>query len=324
MSAETTNAGSSVTMNDSISMSTWNVPASRAELGFKIAVPEGFVNADLPGEEVDFENPTQSAPLALFASPVALAIIAVAGRPAYETGSVLQWMYYLTEHFDIQVESVKVGRIGMHQEHPALIMSATQVQDGQKLRFAMVAFEDGGRLVTAHGMCPEELWPSFGRALTIAVQSITLAAPKGSTYDLDSMTAPGWRKISPEEHKKEMAKYAKEREAARAPAIEKASKLLAQNLFDEAEREIMKVDSNIEGNVAIARMYESQLRSLVSSGKHKKDREHASVLFRRSLAWAQSCYPEPHTEVEAEDYEQGRTEDRARLVKILGWDPDAE
>lgn len=314
----------SMTMNNPIAMSTWTVPPSRADLGFKIAVPEGFVHAELPGEEIDFDNPTQSAPLALFASPVALAIITVAGRPAYETGSVLQWMHYLMEHFDIQLESVKVGRVGMNQEHPALLMTATQVQDGQKLRFAMVAFEDGGRLVTAHGMCPEELWPSFGKALTIAVQSITLAAPKGGTYDLDSMTAPGWKKITPEQHKKEMAKYAKEREAAREPAIEKASKLLAQNLFDEAEREIMKVDSTIEGSVAIAKMYESQLRALVTSGKHKKDRDHAAVLFRRSLAWAQSCYPEPHTEVEAENYDQGRSEDRTRLVKILGWDPDAE
>jgi hypothetical protein len=233
---------------------------------------------------------------------VALALIAVAARPAYETGSVLQWMLYLTDHFDIQLESTTIGRIGMNREHPALIMSATQVQDGKKLRFAMIAFEDGGRLVTAHGMCPEELWPSFGQALTLAVQSITLAAPKGNTYDLDSMTAPGWKKITPQQHKKDMAKYAKERAAAREPAIASAALLLAQHLFDEAEREIMKVDSTIEGHVAIARLYESHLRALVSSGQHKKDRDHAAVLFRRALAWAQSCYPEPHTEIEAEHY----------------------
>ena len=46
------------------------------------------------------------------------------------------------------------------------------------------------------------------------------------------------------------------------------------------------------------------------------------TLFKHALSWAQGCYPEPHTEVEAEDYESGRAEDRARLVKALGYDPD--
>jgi hypothetical protein len=310
-------------MKNSIPMHLHTLPPILAELGYSMLVPEGFVQGQLPNEDVDFDNPTQFAPLAIFASPVAMAIITVAARPAYETGSVLQWMRYLMEHYDLQLESVEAANIGSKVEHPALIISAKQEQEGQKLRFAVVAFEDGGRFVQAQGICPEELWPSFGAALTEAVQSVTLSSPKGPTHDLDSMDAQGWERITPQQHKKQMAKHAKERQAAREPAIAKAEKLLAENLFDEAEREIMQVDSTIEGHVAIKRIYEAQLQGLVASGKHKKNREHAEKLFHRALSWAQSCYPEAHTEVEAEDYEQGRTEDRARLVKILGWDPDA-
>jgi hypothetical protein len=313
----------STTMNNSIPMHLHTLPPLLADLGYSMLVPEGFVQGQLPKEDVDFGNPTQFAPLAIFASPVAMAIITVAARPAYETGSVVQWMRYLMEHYELEAESVRVGRVGQSDEHPALIISAKQEQEGQKLRFAVVAFEDGGRFLNVQGICPEELWPSFGTALTEAVRSVTLASPKGPIHDLDSMDAEGWERITPQQYKKQMAQHAKERQAARAPAIFKAEKLLAENLFDEAEREIMQVDSTIEGSVAIARIYEAQLQSLVAGGKHTTNREHAEMLFHRALSWAKSCYPEAHTEVEAEDYQQGRTEDRARLVKILGWDPDA-
>ena len=47
------------------------------------------------------------------------------------------------------------------------------------------------------------------------------------------------------------------------------------------------------------------------------------ALGRSALRWAQHCYPEPHTQDEADAHERGRVEDRSRLVQILGYDPDA-
>lgn len=300
---------------------TLQIPPALADLGFSIEIPDGFIHADIPQTDVNFDNPTESAPLGLFSSQVALALIAVAARPAYETGSVLQWVKYLCDHFGIDIKSFKAATTTGAHKHPAILAECEQEQNGEQLRLALVAFEDGTRFVTAHAMCPVELWPSYGAQLTAAVQSLSLASPKGPTHDLDSMTAEGWTKITPAQHAKAYKKHMQEMEARREPAVQAAAALIAKEEFDAAELEVQRVDSSIQGSVAIAKLYENSLKSFVEKGNARKQKDKAERLFRRALSWAQNCYPEPHTEIEAEDYEAGRKEDRARLVAILGYDP---
>ena len=293
-------------------------PARLADLEFSMDVPADFVRPPLPEDDLDFDNPVVSAPLAIAASPVALALVTVAARPVYETGSVLQWIRFLAEFYGMALRNVRTGTVG--GTHPAILAEATQDQDGTQLRFAVVAFEDGGRLVTAHGMCPEVLWPSFGPALTRAVQSVELARPKGTTRDLDSTTAIGWRKedaATPAE----MDAYRAELAAKREGVLGQAERALAEGLFDEAERAIMQVDSSIMGAVEISRMYERRLKAMVQAGGVKRDRTGVELVFRRAMNWVMNTYPDPHTEIEAENYEQGRAEDRARLIGILGYEP---
>jgi hypothetical protein len=281
-------------------------------------VPADFVRPPLPDDDVDFNNSVVSAPLAIVASTVALALVTVAARPVYETGSVLQWIRFLAEFYGMALRNVRTGTVG--GVHPAILAEATQDQDGTQLRFAVVAFEDGGRLVTAHGMCPEVLWPSFGPALTRAVHSVELTRPKGPTRDLDSTTAIGWRKedaATPAEMDAFRADLAGKREGA----IGRAERALVDGHFDEAERAIMEVDPSITGAVEISRMYERRLTAMVKAGGVKRDRAGVEQVFRRALSWALNTYPEPHTEIEAEQYEKGRAEDRARLTGILGYEP---
>ncbi|HLO40910.1 MAG TPA: hypothetical protein VK176_07795 [Phycisphaerales bacterium] len=292
-----------------------------AHLGFSMDVPEGFILPPMPAGEIDFDNPTQSAPLALFSSQVALALIAVAARPAYETGSVLQWMKYLCDHFGMEVEAFRTGVTRGACGHRAIMADAHQEQDGQDVRMVVVAFEDGGWLVTAHAMCAAELWPSYGERLRSAVYSISLTTPKGATRELDSLTAEGWTKVTPEMQRAATEKFLRELEAKRGPAEEAAAVLLAQDRFDEAEAAMQRVDGSIYGAVALAKLYESRLRALVGEGAVQKDRGRVERVFDRALSWAQGCYPDPHTGEEAERYEAGRAEDRARLVAILGYEP---
>lgn len=298
------------------------IPPAIADLGFSITLPDGFVHADVPRENVDFDNPTQSAPLALFSSPVALAFIAVAARPAYQTGSVLQWMKYLCDHFDISVSSFTPGKTAGATAHPAIFADGSQEQNGQRLRLAIVALEDGGRFVTAHAMCPVELWPSYGETLIAALRSISLTAPKGPAHDLDSLTAEGWAKITPAQQTKAYEGHMRELKERLAPAEQAAAQLLAKDQFDQAELAIQRVDGSIHGAIALARLYESRLRAVVAQGGARNNKDHAEALFRRALSWAQNCFPEPHTECEAEDYNRGRAEARGRLEGILGYDPE--
>lgn len=107
-------------------------------------------------------------------------------------------------------------------------------------------------------------------------------------------------------------------EQRRAPAMERAIKLVEEEKFDEAERAVLAVDDSIYGAVALGKMYTERLRQLVGL---KSRRGRVEEVFRRALSWRQSAYPEPHTEIEADNYASGRDEDRAELVAILGYDP---
>lgn len=73
--------------------------------------------------------------------------------------------------------------------------------------------------------------------------------------------------------------------------------------------------------MALARLYREHLEAVVRDGAATRDQRLA--VFQRALRWAHSAYPEPHTEIEAEDYRTGRAADRARLVNVLGFDPDS-
>lgn len=112
----------------------------------------------------------------------------------------------------------------------------------------------------------------------------------------------------------------------REPAMAEASRLADLEHFEDAEAAVKKVDDSIYGAVALAKMYQAKLEALVATGSARSGtgRQHAERIFGRALWWAQSAYPEPHTQYEADDYSRGQAEDLSRLVKILGYDPRPE
>lgn len=122
-----------------------------------------------------------------------------------------------------------------------------------------------------------------------------------------------------ESYEEWLASLARKRE----PAMAEARRLVESERYDEAERAVTAVDDSIYGAVALARMYRERLAGLVASGalKAREDRARAERVFARALLWAHSAYPEPHTAIEAEDYQRGREENLADLVGLLGYDP---
>ncbi len=104
-------------------------------------------------------------------------------------------------------------------------------------------------------------------------------------------------------------------------AVLRAEPLLSKLQLDEAEAIIRTVDNDSMGSVAIARMYETKLRQMVTDGMLEVDRKQVELLFQRAIAsWRVAC-PEPHTAEEAERCEAGFAQDRQRLVAILGYEP---
>jgi len=159
-------------------------PARLAEIAFSMDVPDSFVLAPLPEDELNFDDPTHLAPLAMIHSQVAMAVVLVAARPAYGDGSVMEWFRYLAEHHGVPFSGLMPGHIGDGDCHPAIILDGTQTQDGTLLRYHAALMEDGGRIILVQAMCPDELWASFGDRITGAVRSFTLDSPKGATAPL--------------------------------------------------------------------------------------------------------------------------------------------
>ena len=75
-------------------------------------------------------------------------------------------------------------------------------------------------------------------------------------------------------------------------------------------------DAGPEILARMGRLYEEYLREeSTASSSTRED------VYRRALDWKLRSYPEPHTEIEAQDYGRGMAEDRQLLIKLLGYDP---
>lgn len=296
-----------------------------ANLGFSLEAPPGFVEVPVPAEDVDFSDITKNAALAILSSPVALALVTVAARPAYGDGSVTQWIAFLLEHCGVTVTSAISGFCGGPAHlHPIMLVEAEQEQEGTHLTIRVIALEDAQRFVTVTAMCPTALWASYGGQLEGALLSFELESPQGPTVpcvpngpvpivDMPGMVPGDWPR-GRGTLEVDDGSYERAREAARAAAVESANVLVRQGRFDDAEMHVRNADADIHGMVAIARMFEERLRELVASNAN---REECHAVHERALRWALRAYPEPHTAVEADDYEAGRAIDRARLDNIL-------
>lgn len=301
-------------------------PPRIADLGFSMEMPVGFFKPDLPEDQVDLDNPTVTVPLMVTASPIALALITVTARPAYTDGAVMQWFLYLAAHHGITIDDVRPGRVGgLTKWHPAILARGSQTQDGVDLVMRFAVFEDGSRLVIAHAMCPVELEASYLSTLGECIESIELTDPRGPTAAI--LPDEGVPTLEVIEHDPSLPAprdaaevYQRDLQRRLREAVNTARPLLLVGKDQEAEAIVREADSGIAGAVAIARMYEDVLREVVITSDPRRPR--VMSLFRRALHWRQNAYPEPHTGVEADEYERGRAKDRAELVGVLGFDPD--
>lgn len=106
-----------------------------------------------------------------------------------------------------------------------------------------------------------------------------------------------------------------------AKAVEEAMPMVEQERYDDAEAVVRRVETDIYSAVAIGNMYRDYLKQLVAGGRHRTEKARAEDVFRRGVRWAQSAYPDPHTQIEADDFSRGQAEDLAEFVKILGYEP---
>lgn len=104
-------------------------------------------------------------------------------------------------------------------------------------------------------------------------------------------------------------------------AVSDAIPLAVVGDFDGAELMIRAIESDVDGWLAMARLYIAAIARLGGEKAAATDRDRVHAMFDRAVAHLEHAYPMPHTQDEADAYEQGKAQDRDRVAKEVGCDP---
>jgi hypothetical protein len=280
-----------------------------------LLVPEGLRVCPLPEVSVDFADRWAARPLAVLAA--ADWHVAVAWRPAYARGTPWEWFADLSDHFGIEVIGAVPAFVGAAcHRHPGVLVEGRQARGGVVEAVRMAGIEDGGWFITAHARGPEGGgWEPLAES---CLESLELVRPQGPTracvpngplvvMDMPGVDAGGWP------HGRGRLRAPKVDEGAWDQAVGQARVWIAAGRFDEADALLNRADPGMRAGGVASRLYAERLAEVAG-------RAGAEEVFRRAYLWA--CWgPDPHTEIEAEEAERAAAEARARLVRVLGYDP---
>lgn len=173
-------------MNGALELAPRSFPDRIAALGFTATLPVGWINHELPNEEIDFNDPRRMVPLALVSAPHAMIVFGFAARPAYDDGSLHDWARFLLEHNQLEPRAIGSETVA---GVPALVGEATQPSDVGMLVVRFAFLEDGGRLLNLTLTAPEMFADGMRAAWFAMLQSFKLESPRGSRFASDGTVA---------------------------------------------------------------------------------------------------------------------------------------
>jgi hypothetical protein len=158
------------------------------QFAFRLALPAGFRQMDLPAEQPDFSDLGKFMALGVFVDERTFAVVAVAARPGYPEGTVLDWLGFAASQQGMTVERFEPFAT---QAGPGASAVATQPNDGGPTRMRVVAVEDGGNFLLASAMCPVESWDELQPSLDAILASFSLVHGQGQTIPVAKADATG-------------------------------------------------------------------------------------------------------------------------------------
>lgn len=169
------------------SFKTMHRQGAPANLDFAVEVPTDWVGVPIPEETTDFSDVLAFAPIGVMMAPYAPIVFSVAARPAYDGGTVSQWLDYVSRGRQLEPSAGEEQAVGTHQGVGCWGM---QVSDGTVMRARLIFFEDGDRLVNVSCMAPDALWNSVEATFLHMLKTFALATPKGAKVALHDAGSP--------------------------------------------------------------------------------------------------------------------------------------
>lgn len=157
------------------------VPTGHEGLTCRFLKPDDFKLADVDPTPPDFNNAASFMPLAVAMTHYGPMVFSVAARPAFEDGTVAQWLRYLCEAEGFKPGPITTSKVGAH---PAVACDVLQHADGVVMKSRLSLFEDGGRLFQVGLTAPEPFWDSALRKFTPMVESFELREVRGTRVPL--------------------------------------------------------------------------------------------------------------------------------------------
>lgn len=159
-----------------------HVPPRLADIEFTLRMPADFRDLELPNEDVDFTDPRKFAPLFIGMASYGAVLMTVAARPAFDDGSLREWLGFLSVSDGLTIVSMERGTLS---GRPTMVAEATQDSEAGVMRTRTHLFEDGGRLLNVSILAPDAIWPSVVETLTAMLASFELLRPRGSSVPLE-------------------------------------------------------------------------------------------------------------------------------------------
>lgn len=227
-------------------------PSRIADLGLTLSLPRDWIAHDLPEEPLNFEDPTKLVPLIVVTAPHAAIVLAIAARPAYEDGTLSDWGRFLLENESAGLRAMGEGSLGAL---PALIAEATKDSEVGTLVMRTAFAEDGGRLINLTLTAPELLADAVLPVWQAALESFTLATPRGSTV---RVYPPATKRAEPS---------VSEPEAARLPAWWTEAQALEEKGKVEEAVELVGRECDVQGAIiSQAELWARAMRRCLEGG----------------------------------------------------------
>jgi len=157
------------------------VPQGREQLAFSFELPPGWLTVEIPAEEPDFTDPKFFQPVGVAASQYGMAVFSVGVRPAYEDGSVREWLAWLCDADGIRVENLREVELG---GAVGFAFDGVQSDGATTMCMRNIYVEDGGRLYAVCAMAAAPVFPALEPELATMASSFRIVTTSGATAPL--------------------------------------------------------------------------------------------------------------------------------------------
>lgn len=164
---------------------------------YVVCLPEDWTQLPLPDEPPNFDDPNAFMPAGIFQSPPGNIVLSVACRPAYDDGTLDEWLRWICDAHRFDLQASRMGRLNGRR---VCFGEALQPAEGGKtLRMKMVVVDAERRLFVASIMCNTDAYSVHEVCMEKTLQSFQPATIQDDEAPESAPSAADWKRFAANE-----------------------------------------------------------------------------------------------------------------------------